>query len=50
MDEESAELSALVGRELGPVLQDGGVPMHGFARDLAGDDWHKIAAKFFLTV
>ena len=49
MDESSAELSAMVGAEVGPVLQDGGVPVRGFARVLAGDRWPEIAAKFFLT-
>lgn len=49
IQESSAELSALAGGELGQVLQDGGVPVHGFARELAGDGWPAIAAKFFLT-
>ena len=50
MDESSAELIAMVGTEVGPVLQDGGVPVRGFARVLAGDGWPEIAAKFLLTV
>ncbi len=34
--------------ELGRVLQDGGVPVHGIARALAGDDWETFAREFFL--
>lgn len=50
MDEENAELGMMVGAEVGPVLQDGGIPVRGFARELAGEAWPEIAAKFFLTV
>jgi glycine cleavage system H lipoate-binding protein len=35
--------------ELGQVLQDGGTPVHGIARALAGDDWEALAREFFLT-
>jgi glycine cleavage system H lipoate-binding protein len=49
MEESREQLCALVGSELGPVLQDGGVPVHGFARALAGDHWPEIAAKLLLT-
>jgi glycine cleavage system H lipoate-binding protein len=48
--EDAAE--ALVRRmnpELGRVLQDGGTPVHGIARALAGDDWEALAREFFLT-
>jgi glycine cleavage system H lipoate-binding protein len=48
-DEASTELSAMVGAKVGPVLQDGGVPVRGFARELAGDRWPEIAAKLLLT-
>jgi len=43
---------ALVNRmspELGQVLQDGGTPVHGIARALAGDDWETLAREFFRT-
>ena len=50
IDEESAELSAMAGADVGPVLQDGGVPLRGFARELAGERWPEMAAKFLLTV
>ena len=35
--------------ELGRVLQDGGTPVHGIARALAGDEWEALAREFFLT-
>jgi glycine cleavage system H lipoate-binding protein len=35
--------------ELGRVLQDGGAPVHGIARALAGDRWEELAREFFLT-
>ena len=49
MEDTSERLSALSGGELGPVLQDGGVPVFGFVRQLAGDDWPEIAAELLLT-
>ncbi len=35
--------------ELGRVLQDGGAPVHGIARALAGDAWEDLAREFVLT-
>jgi len=35
--------------ELGSVLQDGGTPIHGLARALAGDAWDALAREFFLA-
>jgi len=49
MDETAARLGGLMGGELGPVLQDGGVPISGFARQLAGDRWPEIAEEFLMT-
>ncbi len=46
--EDAAE--ALVRRmnpELGLVLQDGGTPVHGIARALAGDGWEALARELF---
>jgi len=48
--EDAAE--ALVRRmnpELGQVLQDGGTPVHGIARALAGDGWEALAREHFRT-
>jgi glycine cleavage system H lipoate-binding protein len=49
MDEVSESLSALMGPRLGPVLQDGGIPVSGFARELSPEDWRRIAARLLLT-
>jgi glycine cleavage system H lipoate-binding protein len=49
IEESREQLNALVGGELGPVLQDGGVPVNGFARAVAGDDWPEIATQLLLT-
>ena len=48
---EGAE-EALLGRmepSVGAVLQDGGTPVHGIARALAGEGWKELAREFFLT-
>lgn len=49
MEDTSNRLSTLSGGELGPVLQDGGPPVFGFARQLAGDDWPEVARELLLT-
>jgi glycine cleavage system H lipoate-binding protein len=48
--ERSAEALALrLNPELGHVLQDGGTPVQGIARALAGDGWPTMAKHFFRT-
>ena len=48
--ERTAEALALrMSPELGAVLQDGGAPIHGIARALAGEGWGELARHFFLT-
>ena len=37
------------GPALGSVHQDGGTPVHGIARTLAGDRWEELARGYFLT-
>jgi glycine cleavage system H lipoate-binding protein len=49
MDEAAARLDRLMGPSLGPVLQDGGVPVSGFARELSPGRWQDIAADLLLT-
>lgn len=49
MEEAEAAISLRLAPELGQVLQDGGVPVHGVARALAGDGWDDLARQFFLT-
>ena len=48
--ERAAEALALrMEPELGHVLQDGGAPIHGIARALAGDGWAGMARHYFHT-
>ena len=49
MEDAEAALSMRLAPELGQVLQDGGVPVHGIARALSGDEWDETARQFFLT-
>jgi glycine cleavage system H lipoate-binding protein len=49
MEDAEAALSMRLSPELGQVLQDGGVPIHGIARALSGDEWDDMARQFFLT-
>jgi glycine cleavage system H protein len=49
MDEVYEDLGSQMGGDLGAVLQDGGLPVPGFAAELTGDRWPQIAKRFFLT-
>jgi glycine cleavage system H lipoate-binding protein len=49
MEEAESQLALRMSPELGQVLQDGGTPVHGIARALAGDKWDDLARQFFLT-
>ena len=49
MEETAAAMSGRMSAELGPVLQDGGVPVPGFARELSPERWPEIAAELLLT-
>jgi len=49
MADAEAALSLRLAPELGAVLQDGGTPVHGIARALAGDDWETLAREHFRT-
>jgi hypothetical protein len=49
MAEAEAALSLRLAPELGQVLQDGGTPIHGIARAVAGESWEALAREFFLT-
>jgi glycine cleavage system H protein len=49
MEEAESRIAMRLSPELGRVLQDGGVPVHGLARALAGDEWDDLARLFFLT-
>jgi hypothetical protein len=47
--EAARRLDALMSPQLGAVLQDGGLPVSGFARQLAGERRHQLAAELLLT-
>ncbi len=49
MEEAESRIAMRLSPELGRVLQDGGLPVHGIARALAGDEWDGLARQFFLT-
>jgi glycine cleavage system H lipoate-binding protein len=49
IEEASERLAMRMSPELGRVLQDGGVPIHGIAEALEGDRWDELARSFFLT-
>jgi glycine cleavage system H lipoate-binding protein len=49
LERAAAALSMRMSPELGQVLQDGGVPIQGFAKALAGAGWTGMAKHFFLT-
>ncbi len=49
MEDAEAQLAMRLSPELGGVLQDGGTPINGIARALAGDAWDETARQFFLT-
>jgi glycine cleavage system H lipoate-binding protein len=49
MSETMSALRERMGGELGPVLQDGGTLVSGFALELSPDRWHELAAEFLHT-
>jgi glycine cleavage system H protein len=49
LDEAGDRLALRLAPELGQVLQDGGTPVHGIARALAGERWDELAREYFLT-
>lgn len=49
MEETVNKLRTMMAGELGPVLQDGGLPVLGFARTLSPERWEEIAREFLLS-
>lgn len=49
MEEVAETLGRGLSPGLGPVLQDGGRPVTGFARQIDPDRWHELAADLLLT-
>jgi glycine cleavage system H lipoate-binding protein len=43
------QLSRIITRNYGIVMQDGGTITNGFVKELAPDNWEQVAAVFFLT-
>jgi len=43
LEEAATALASRLEPGLGQVMQDGGTPIHGLARALAGDDWPELA-------
>lgn len=48
-DEGADRLLRAASPELGTVLQDGGVPVLGIAREVSPDGWKRLAAELLLT-
>jgi glycine cleavage system H lipoate-binding protein len=49
LEDVSEQLARRMNPELGAVLQDGGAPITGIARELRGDRWDDLAREFFLA-
>jgi glycine cleavage system H lipoate-binding protein len=49
MSESVADLQRRMPDELGTVLQDGGEPVSGMARQIVGDDWPTLVAELLRT-
>ncbi|HYD41096.1 MAG TPA: glycine cleavage system protein H [Anaeromyxobacter sp.] len=49
LEDVSEGLARRMNPELGLVLQDGGAPITGIARTIAGDDWDALAREYFLS-
>jgi glycine cleavage system H protein len=49
MEGEVEQLRSKMSRELGAVMQDGGVPVAGMAKNIDGEKWDLLLKEFFLT-
>jgi glycine cleavage system H lipoate-binding protein len=49
MEEEVEQLRSKMSPELGAVMQDGGVPLAGMAKNIDAEEWDKLLKEFFLT-
>ena len=47
MEDTAEALRKLISPKLGATLQDGGIPVTGFARNIWPENWDEIAADFF---
>ncbi|HXV75020.1 MAG TPA: hypothetical protein VD788_01785, partial [Candidatus Polarisedimenticolaceae bacterium] len=49
MEQSATALRERMTGRVGPVLQDGGVPVSGIARELSEGEWERVAREFLLT-
>ena len=49
MEEAANQLRLKMSPELGAVMQDGGVPLAGMAKNIDAEEWDKLLKEFFLT-
>jgi len=49
MEEQARQLYGRMSPEAVPMLQDGGVPIHGIAREIEPARWDEVAREFFRT-
>lgn len=49
MEEVVGQLRLKMSPEMGAVLQDGGVPMAGMAKNIDAENWDKLLQEFFLN-
>jgi hypothetical protein len=49
MEEVANQLRLKMSPELGAVMQDGGVPVAGMAKNINKEEWDLLLKEFFLT-
>jgi glycine cleavage system H lipoate-binding protein len=49
MEETVEHLRSKMSPELGAVMQDGGVPVTGMAKNIDAEEWDQLLKEFFLT-
>jgi len=49
MEGAAEAIQGMISPELGRVLQDGGMPVHGIAQSLDAEKWDELCRRFFLT-
>ena len=49
MEEVTSQLRLKMSPELGAVMQDGGVPVAGMAKNINAEEWDLVLKEFFLT-
>jgi glycine cleavage system H protein len=49
MEETAEKISNTMTKDVGIVMQDGGVPISGFVKEISKDDWTELAQEYLLT-